>query len=135
MDVAGEPSLYDESMTRVYLADSQREERSALRLMLLDLRMEVVGEAADWPSTLAQAPGSRTDMLLVDWDLLPSAPSAALEDLRRACPAAPVIVLISHLDARQQAALSAGADAFISKGETPERVAERLQSAAESIHT
>jgi DNA-binding NarL/FixJ family response regulator len=103
--------------------------------MLLDLRMEVVGEAADWPSTLAQAPGSRTDMLLVDWDLLPSAPSAALEDLRRACPAALVIVLISHLDARQQAALSAGADAFISKGETPERVAERLQSAAESIHT
>jgi len=135
MDVAGEPSLYDESMTRVYLADSQREERSALRLMLLDLRMEVVGEAADWPSTLAQAPASRTDMLLVDWDLLPSAPSAALEDLRRACPAALVIVLISHLDARQQAALSAGADAFISKGETPERVAERLQSAAESIHT
>jgi len=135
MDVAGEPSLYDESMTRVYLADSQREERSALRLMLLDLRMEVVGEAADWPSTLAQAPARRTDMLLVDWDLLPSAPSAALEDLRRACPAALVIVLISHLDARQQAALSAGADAFISKGETPERVAERLQSAAESIHT
>jgi DNA-binding NarL/FixJ family response regulator len=135
MDVAGEPSLYDESMTRVYLADSQREERSALRLMLLDLRMEVVGEAADWPSTLAQAPGSRTDMLLVDWDLLPSAPSAALEDLRKACPAALVIVLISHLDARQQAALSAGADAFISKGETPERVAERLQSAAESLRT
>jgi len=135
MDVAGEPSLYDESMTRVYLADSQREERSALRLMLLDLRMEVVGEAADWPSTLAQAPASRTDMLLVDWDLLPSAPSAALEDLRRACPAALVIVLISHLDARQQAALSAGADAFISKGETPERVAERLQSAAESLRT
>lgn len=135
MDVAGEPSLYDESMTRVYLADSQREERSALRLMLLDLRMEVVGEAADWPSTLAQAPACRTDMLLVDWDLLPSAPGAALEDLRKACPAALVIVLISHLDARQQAALSAGADAFISKGETPERVAERLQSAAESIHT
>ena len=133
MDVAGEPSLYDESMTRVYLADSQREERSALRLMLLDLRMEVVGEAADWPSTLAQAPASRTDMLLVDWDLLPSAPSAALEDLRRACPAALVIVLISHLDARQQAALSAGADAFISKDEPPERVAERLRIAAASV--
>jgi DNA-binding NarL/FixJ family response regulator len=49
------------------------------------------------------------------------------------CPTAIVIVLISHLDARQQAALSAGADAFISKSEMPERVAERLWAAAGSF--
>jgi len=120
-------------MTRVYLADARPEERSALRLLLLDLKMEVVGEAADWTTTLAQAPVNRSDILLVDWDLLPSAPSAAVEELRRACPAALVIVLISHLDPRQQAALSAGADAFISKGEMPESVAERLRSVAASI--
>ena len=120
-------------MTRVYLADAKTEERSALRLLLLDLKMDVVGEGTDWRTTLAQAPISRTDMLLVDWDLLPSAPSAALERLRRACPAALVIVLISHLDARQQAALSAGADAFISKAEPAERVAERLQNAAAAV--
>ncbi len=125
--------MYAEFMTRVYLADSQREERSALRLLLLDLKMEVVGEAADWSTTLAQAPISRTDMLLVDWDLLPSAPTGALDELRKACPVALVIVLISHLDARQQAALSAGADAFISKDETPERVAERLRTVAASV--
>ena len=117
-------------MTRVYLADAKSEERSALRLLILDLKMEVVGEAADWLTTLAQVPISRTDILVVDWDLLPSEPSTALEELRKACPAALVIVLISHLDARQQAALSAGADAFISKGETPERVAERLRTVA-----
>jgi DNA-binding NarL/FixJ family response regulator len=120
-------------MTRVFLADSQNEERSAFRLLLLDLKLEVIGEAADWSTTLAQAPINRTDMLLVDWDLLPNAPAAALEKLREACPEAVVIVLISHLDARQQAALSAGADAFISKGETPERVAERLRTVAASI--
>jgi two-component system, NarL family, response regulator DesR len=120
-------------MTRVFLADGQPEERSALRLLLLDLNMEVVGEAADWPTTLAQAPISRIDILLVDWSLLPSSPSAALESLRKTCPAALVIVLISHLDARQQAALSAGADAFISKGEMPERVAERLRAVAASV--
>ena len=121
-------------MTRVYVADARPEERSALRLLLLDLKMEVVGEAADWFTTLAQAPTSRTDMLLMDWDLLPEdSPNAALDELRKACPAALVIILISHLDARQQAALSAGADAFISKGETPERVAERLRIAAASV--
>jgi DNA-binding NarL/FixJ family response regulator len=132
-DVAGEFLLYDETMTRVYLADAQSEERSALRLLLQDLKLEVVGESADWFTTLAQAPNSRTEMLLVDWDLLPNSPTTALEQLRKACPAALVIVLISHLDARHQAALSAGADAFISKGETPERVSERLRVAAASV--
>jgi len=132
-DAVGEFLLYDETMTRVFLADAQPEERSALRLLLLDLKLEIAGEAADWFTTLAQAPVSRTDMLLVDWDLLPSSPTAALEELRKACPAALVIVLISHLDARHQAALSAGADAFISKGETPERVAERLRAVAASV--
>jgi len=122
-------------MTRVYLADAKPEERSALRLLLLDLKMEVVGEGSDWSSTLAQAPTSRTDMLLVDWDLLPDSSGAALGELRKACPAALVIVLISHLDARHQAALSAGADAFISKGETPERVAEGLRAVAANIRT
>ena len=120
-------------MTRVYLADAKPEERSALRLLILDLKMEVVGEAADWFTTLAQVPVSLADILLVDWDLLPSAPSTALEELRKACPAALVIVLISQLDARQQAALSAGADAFISKGETPDRVAERLRTVAAGV--
>jgi DNA-binding NarL/FixJ family response regulator len=120
-------------MTRVFVADAIPEERSALRLLLLDLKMEVVGEADDWEGTLTRSPISRMDMLLVDWDLLPQSPNAALETLRKLCPGALVVVLISHLDARQQAALSAGADTFISKNEMPERVAERIRIAAESI--
>ena len=120
-------------MTRVFLADALTEERSALRLMLLDLKMEIAGVASNWSTTLAKAPTSRSDMLLVDWDLLPESPHQALNKLRKACPAALVIILISHLDARQQAALSAGADAFVSKGETPERVAERLRIVAATV--
>jgi DNA-binding NarL/FixJ family response regulator len=120
-------------MTRVYLADALTDERAALRLILLDLNMEIAGEAADWPTTLAQAPISRTDILLVDWSLLPNESGTDLDELRAACPAALVIVLISHLDARAQAALSAGADAFISKGETPERVAEHLRTLAANV--
>lgn len=124
---------YDECMTRVYVADPIPDERSALRLLLQELKMEVVGEAADWETTLAQAPTSRIDMLLIDWDLLPDSPNAALDELRRACPTALVVILISRMDARQQAALSAGADAFISKAESPDRVAERLRSVAAGI--
>jgi DNA-binding NarL/FixJ family response regulator len=114
-------------MTRVFLADSQPEVRLALRLLLQDLNMQVVGDAADWLTVLTQAAGTQPDMLVVDWNLIPT--NSSLLELRASCPAAIVIVLISHLDARQQAALSAGADSFISKGETPDRVAERLRAA------
>jgi DNA-binding NarL/FixJ family response regulator len=136
LDVTGEYSLYYDSMTRVYIADTKPEERTALRLLLKDLKMKVVGEAADWATTLANAPATRLDMLLVDWDLLPiDLGVQSLAILRAACPSAIVVVLISQLDARQQAALSAGADAFISKSELPERVAERLRTMAASVRS
>lgn len=120
-------------MIRVYLADGLVEERSALRLLLLDLQLDVVGESDDWVTTLAEAPDLSVDMLVLDWAVLPENASVAIDALRKACPAALVIVLISHLDARAQAAASAGADAFISKGETLERVIKRLQSVAAGI--
>jgi len=121
-------------MTRVYIADTKPEERSALRLLLLDLKMKVVGEAADWITTLANAPSTRLNMLLLEWDLLPIDNGVqALVELRLACPGTIIVVLISHLAAREQAAISAGADVFISKGETPDRVAERLSAAAARV--
>ena len=120
-------------MIRVYIADAMLVERSALRLVLLDLNMEIAGEAGNWSTTLAETPICRTDMLMVDWELLPAVPSAALDELRRACPKALVIILISRLEVRQQAALSTGADVFISKGELPERVVERLRTAAAKV--
>jgi DNA-binding NarL/FixJ family response regulator len=120
-------------MTRVFIADTRTEERFALNLLLKDMDLEVVGEAADWDSTLAQLPTSRTEMLLVDWDLLPNAARAALDDLRQACSAAISIVLISRLDARQQAAISSGADRFISKVENIERVTGCFRAVAASI--
>ena len=69
---------------------------------------------------------------MVDWGLVAAGSGADLAELRMACPTVVVIVLISYLNAREQAAFSAGADAFISKGETPDRVAERLLAAAGS---
>jgi len=121
-------------MTRVFLADAHLEERSALRLVILDLDMQVVGEAADWPATLAQAPAACLDMLLVDWLMLPTDLGVqSIAALRLACTNAIVVVLISHLDALHQAVKSSGADAFISKAEMPERVSEHLRAIAASI--
>lgn len=118
-------------MIRVFLADSQPEVRSAIRLLLQDINMQVVGNAADWPTTISKAFQTKPDMLVIDWDLIPQ--DTSLRELRATCPAAVVIVLISHLDPRKQAALSAGADSFISKSDTPDRIADRLQTAAAKI--
>ena len=122
-------------MKRAFLADAQLDERSAFRLILQDLNMQVVGEAADWPTVLALAPATLPDLVVVDWGLVADESGAALPKLRAICPAAMVIVLISHLDPRHQAALSAGADTFISKNETSMRVAERLRDAVASIRS
>lgn len=95
--------------------------------------MQVVGEAADWPTALAKAPATSPDMLMVDWGLVAAESGKGLAEMRMACPSAMVIVLISQLSAREQAALSAGADAFISKSESSDRVAERLRNAVAGI--
>jgi DNA-binding NarL/FixJ family response regulator len=115
-------------MTRTYIADAKADERSALRLVLLDLKMNVVGEASDWLTTLAEVPLHHVEVLLIDWDLLPESPGKVLSELRKVCLSSLVIIIISYLDARHQAAFSVGADAFISKGETSDRVTEYLRS-------
>lgn len=122
-------------MIRVYIADAMPTERSALHLMLLDLNMEIAGEAADWSTTLAQTPICHTDILMMEWGLLPAVPNTALRELRKACPKALVIILIGSLADREQAVLSVGADVFISKSELPESVAEHLRAAAAKIRT
>ena len=111
---------------RVFIANAKAEERSALRRMMLNINMEVVGDASDWLTTLAKAPATNFNVLLVDWELLHANAAASLSTMRQACSNAIIVVLTSYLDAHQQAAQSAGADAFISKGEIPNRLADHL---------
>jgi hypothetical protein len=120
-------------MLRVYVADSVSKERSVLRLLLLDLKMEVVGFSSDWSTTLTLAPPSELDMLLVDRDLLPEKPEIALAALREACPNPVFIVLVSRWNADKKAEPPSGVYAVISKNETREFVATRLQAVAKQI--
>ena len=120
-------------MINVFIADSMLKERLALRLLCLTLDMNVVGDAEDWDTTLADAPNVTPNLLLVDWELLPLAPAEAITELRQACPFPLVIVLISNRLPRQQAALSVNADMFISKHEPADRVVETLRLAAATV--
>jgi len=103
------------------LADNQTKVRSALRLLLeQEPGLSVVGEAAEAESVLAQVETTQPDLVLLDWGLLDQG-AATLTELRAARPGLMVIVLSGRPEARR-AALTAGADAFVSKGDPPERL-------------
>ena len=106
---------------RVLVADDQAKVRSALRLLLMhEPEVEIVGEAVDSTGLLDWMKVVCPDLILLDWEL-PGLPGVALlPQLHDCCPRLRVIALSGRPEARQ-AALNAGADAFASKGDPPER--------------
>jgi len=109
----------------ILLADNQAEVRSALRFLLeQEPGMWVVGEAAEAEALLAQEAAIQPDLVLLDWELPGSQPADLLVALRLRRRTI-VIALSGRLEARQEA-LNAGVDAFVSKGEPPDRLLATL---------
>ena len=114
--MAGGVLLYDGFMKRVYLADAQTEERSALRLMLLDLDMQVVGEAADGLEALAALERQPYDVVFMDINMPRMDGLAATRRLHETLPA----------DERRAAIVDAVLPLLVSHGErvTTRQIAE-----------
>jgi DNA-binding NarL/FixJ family response regulator len=110
------------SFMRILLADSQAKVRFALRVLLeRQPGLEVVGEVASAEELLARAAVSGPDLVLLDWGVAGAFAAGLLQALRSDCPGLEVIVLSGRPEARG-AALAAGADAFVSKGNPPEHL-------------
>jgi DNA-binding NarL/FixJ family response regulator len=113
---------------RVLLADDQSKVRSALRLLLEQQPgLRVVSEAAGAEDMLAQVEATQPDLVLLDWELPGLRTDDRLSALRRLCPRLKVIALSGQLEARR-AALTAGADGFVSKGDPPEQLLTTLRA-------
>lgn len=107
---------------RILLADNRPRVRFALRALLRQQPgLEIVGEATDAQDLLAQADRACPQVVLLDWELPGLAAADLLSALREVCPNTTVIALSGRVQARQLA-LDAGADAFVSKGDPPERL-------------
>lgn len=107
---------------RILLADSQAKVRFALRVLLARQQdLEVVGEAAGVDELLSRAAALCPDLVLLDWSMAAPLAAGLLLALRRDCPGLGIIVLSGRPEARD-AALTAGADAFVSKGNPPEHL-------------
>ena len=125
---------------RILLADDQPRVCSALRLLLeQEPGLEVVGEAAESEALLTQVEALHPDLVLLDWELpdengvgsmMRETPGSGVHLsalLRQRYPDLRVVALSGRHEARR-AAQDAGVDAFVSKGDPPERLLEALHA-------
>lgn len=112
---------------QILLADDQPKVRFALRV-LLERRagLEMAGEAVNAEELLTQAQTTHPDLVLLGWELPGLATVGWLSALREIHPDLYVIALSGRPGARR-AALAAGADAFISKTDPPERLLATIE--------
>jgi DNA-binding NarL/FixJ family response regulator len=110
----------------ILLADHQPDARLALRV-LLERRcgLMVVGEATNAADLLTLTHATRPDLLLLTWELPGLSQAESLPALRSLCPDLAIIALSGRPELRQ-AALDAGANAFVWKCESPERLLEAI---------
>jgi DNA-binding NarL/FixJ family response regulator len=116
---------------RVLLADDQPKVRSALALLLeQEPGVEVVGETGESKRLRIWVEATHPDLVLLDWELPGAESDKIMVELRTLCPRLKVIAL-SGLPEARRAALDAGADAFVSKGDPPERLLGALRQVEE----
>ncbi len=110
-------SLGGSATVRIVLADDHQVVRSGLRLLLdAEDRFEVVGEAGDRASTLAQVDALAPQVLILDLNLGGESGLELIAPLRAEHPETQVVVLTMQEDlAFARAALQAGAAAYVLK--------------------
>ena len=111
---------------RVLIADLNRNVRWALRTAINEQpHMVVVGECLQADTLPNQVEMQHPDLLLLDWDL-PGLDVSQLPALSATGDRLWVIVLGVQPEA-EKIAMAAGADAFLSKADPPERLLAALQ--------
>ena len=106
----------------VLLADVHVQVRWALRTFLQEgLGFVVVGEVHEAEELLSLAEALRPDLIFLEWELPGLAPCAILAALS-ALELHGKVIVIGQRPECQQAALAAGADAFLCKTASPDQV-------------
>lgn len=114
--------INEEQLMRVLIADDQADVRYAYHVLLGSRPgLVIVGEAKNAEELLVKALDTYPDVVLLDWELPGFKGVGHLDHLRRALPGLIVIALSGRSEVSHRA-LKAGANAFVSKVEPPERL-------------
>jgi DNA-binding NarL/FixJ family response regulator len=124
-----------ESPVRVLLVDDHAVVRAGLRLFLTDQAdLEVVGEAEDGASAVAQVQELRPDVVLMDLRMSGLDGIAATRQIRAALPQTAVVVLTMYTDtANVGQAIAAGAIGYVPKDVPPPELAATIREAAHGM--
>jgi DNA-binding NarL/FixJ family response regulator len=111
---------------RVLIADDSARAREGLRALLtIRPEIEVVGEASNGQDAVRLVAECRPDIVLMDLHMPVLDGIQATQLIKQQWPAVIVVVLTMYA-VDQSAALAAGADAFLIKGNAPDRLLAAL---------
>lgn len=117
---------------RILIVDDQARTRASLRALLgMQLPLEEVHEAGDGVEALGKVERYGPNLVLMDVRMPGMDGIEATRVIKLRAPGTKVIVLSLYPEYRQ-AALLAGADAFVGKGEPPEQLLAVLTTVATS---
>ncbi len=111
---------------RILVADNDARVRSALQTLLKQEPDLVIGECSDLESLMFQAKEFKPDLVLLDWELR-GRPATALLFAVHTFNFWHKTIVLSGRPEYEQAALAAGADAFVSKADPPECLLNTLR--------
>jgi CheY-like chemotaxis protein len=109
--------------------DQQRARRSLMALLATRFQLADTCEATNGMEAIRCVEECKPDIVLMDARMPEMDGIEATRIIKTKSEHTPVIVLSMYLD-YQEAALAAGVDAFISKGDPPERLLEALTKAS-----
>ena len=113
---------------RVLVIESQPHVRAALRFLLSrQPDIQCVGSIGAETDLAAKLALIAADVIVLDW-ALPRHTAAHLISVIRQLPGQPRTVVIDSRPHAEQAALAAGADAFVNKNDSPETVLRMVRS-------
>lgn len=117
-------------MIKILLVDDQPQVRRGLRMSLaLEPAFTIVGEAADGQEALTLAATLQPDVIVLDLAMPGLDSATVLCALSACCPHCRAIILSIYDDPATQAQVyAAGAAAFVSKRESPERLIAALRA-------
>lgn len=113
---------------KIILADDLSEVRSGLRMLLEhEIVTDKIDEAADLESLISKVKEGRHDLILLDWELDKKKVPGIVSVIKMLSPNTGVIALSSRPEALKSA-VEAGVDAFVSKGEHPDKLLKAINN-------
>ena len=120
---------------KILLATEDPNLRLSLELVLSEEpAVTVAGTASESEGLLALIKSTQPAIVLLDWNL-PSRPPADV--LAETCcrPESPYLIVLGSSAEDKQTALSAGADAFVVKGDPPDQLLATFRTVRKEIHS